>query len=192
MPLLTTRAGASSRAFGFGARAGGAGAMTAIASTLLTSDTATVTFSGIPQTYDDLRISIYEYGDNTYSTNFTIRYNSDSTSSYSEVILFGEDVSFSAYGCVESTSATALSSQVRLSGNSRVMEIYDYSKTTKHKTSFIQTAYEGSSAQAGGYWLQSGTWRSTSAITSITFSISSIRNFDAGSVFSLYGVKRAA
>lgn len=191
MPLLTTRAGASTRAFGFGLASGGVGAMTAIASVAVGADTTTVTFSSIPSTYDDLRISIYEYGDPQYSTSASIRYNSDSGNNYSHTQLYGENTSFGTYGTLDQQTTNGLTFEVTPWSSAHTIEIYDYKNTSKFKTSLTRTAYEGT-ANNGGYRMAMGLWRSTSAITSIQFSISGIRNFDAGCVFALYGVKRAA
>jgi hypothetical protein len=191
MPLIGSLGGASARGFGFGLASGGAGAMTAIASVAVGVDTATVTFSSIPSIYDDLRISVYEYGDPTYSTSAAIRYNSDSGNNYSQTSLFGESTSIGSFGAIDQQTASGLSIQVNQWSTAHVIEIYDYKNTSKFKTSLTRSAYEGT-ANNGGYAMQMGLWRSTNAITSIQFSISSIRNFDQGCVFELYGVKRKA
>jgi hypothetical protein len=191
MPLLSTLGNSSARAFGIGLASGGAGAMTAIASVAVGVDTATVTFSSIPSIYDDLRISIYEYGDPQYSTSVSVRYNNDTGNNYSETSLFGESTSIGSFGAIDLQTAGLISMQVSPWASSHTIEIYDYKNTSKFKTSLMRSSYEGT-ANNGGYRMGMGLWRSTNAITSIQFSISSLRNIDAGSVFALYGVKRKA
>jgi hypothetical protein len=67
-----------------------------------------------------------------------------------------------------------------------VMDILDYADTSKNKT----VRYLGGHDQngAGILRLGSGSWRNTSAINSIVFSVSS-QNWATNTTFSLYGVK---
>jgi hypothetical protein len=75
---------------------------------------------------------------------------------------------------------------------SLIMDILDYANTNKYKTTrgIIGFDTNGTVAGYGGrVGLISGNWRSTSAITSITFTVDNAANYSANSKFSLYGIK---
>ena len=77
-----------------------------------------------------------------------------------------------------------------------VIDILDYANTNKFKTVRALTGDDNNNSTNYGYIsLSSSLWRSTSAITSLTFdqeSSSSTTNFVQYSSFALYGIKAAA
>lgn len=187
MPLLAVRGNGPAGAYGFGAASGKPAAMTAIASTTLTTDQLTVTLSSIPGTYDDLRLVIYDSGDTTYSYSAGLRFNSDSANNYSWTRIEGDGST--AYS-LRVTSNAQLSVQTRTQPSATVVDIVNYSNTSNYKTSLIRTAVDNNGS--GETNLSCGLWRSTSAITSISLHQSALRYWSTGSVFALYGIKKAA
>jgi hypothetical protein len=159
----------------------------------LTSDTTTVTFSGIPQDYTDLEIVISARCSHTGNSNFYYRVNGDTSSSYSVTRLQanGSTVvsnrgSSNTVGYIGYTDAA--DSSAGLFGNTKIY-INSYSNSTTNKTLISKGATPG----AGGYAaavvnLYRG---STSPITSISFTPDA-GNWVAGSTFDLYGIKSGA
>jgi len=66
----------------------------------------------------------------------------------------------------------------------------NYSNTTTFKTSLSRQSFVGTAYEPTGMY--AGTWRSTSAVSSITvYSIDVSPLLDAGTVVSLYGIRNA-
>lgn len=151
-----------------------------IAITTLGSDTATVTFAGIPGTYTDLVLVCNAKG-TTDNQELRLQFNSDTGSNYSHTVLYGDGSSAASARATNQTSGVvgniSSTNYIYFGAN-----IQNYSNSTTNKTmisrsgpSFAVTAYVA-------------LWRSTSAITSIKAILSS-GNFVSGSTFSLYGIK---
>ena len=157
--------------------------ITALATITLQSASATVEFSGIPDTYRDF-IVVYRGGVNgDYDT--PLRFNSDLAGNYYGVNMRGDGSSatgssnsglgYMTFGLrnvvVPTTSYTTV-----------YLEILDYSATDKHKTVLqrVDDATKQTLAQA---------WRwanSANAISSLTFSCSG-GTYNSGSTFALFG-----
>jgi hypothetical protein len=155
-----------------------------IASITLGSAQSSVTFSGIPQTYTDLVLVISGKRDSGTADDFLIRFNGDTGSNYSRTFLAGDGSSASSG---RSTSVTSLPMLYMDSTNwtATTFMVFNYSNTTTHKTAMNRTNLPGVVTSTNV-----GLWRSTSAITSISFTAPS-NNIASGSTFTLYGVKAA-
>lgn len=164
---------------------GAAGAMTAIASTTLGSATASVTFNSIPATYDDLMLVTYGVSASGAST--TLQFNGVSTTTYSNTYLYGDGASaLSSRGSNQTVIYSSIASAPVMS---QTLHIINYANTSNFKTTISRTAQDDNGS---GYTdLIVGLWRSTSAITSLTVGNNSY-SFASGSVFALYGIKKAA
>jgi len=161
-----------------------------ISTQTLGSDTATVTFSTIPQTYTDLILVAEIRSSRAANTGDTmrVRFNSDTGSNYSTTVLQGsadgaESTRFtSATFCyVRVPAATATANVFSPS----IWHIMNYSNTTTNKT----TLQKGSIA-AVQVEIDTSLWRNTAAITTIDISAAS-GNLVSGSKFTLYGIKAA-
>lgn len=166
--------------------------MEPIATNLLSSAAASVTFSNIPQGYKHLQIRALVRGTfadtNTYPN---IHFNGDTGSNYAWHILDGNGSSASAGAGSTQTSAgvptfTAGNSTASIFGV-LVMDILDYANTSKFKT----VRYLGGHDQNGSGIVRfsSGLWQNTAPITSIAFTALSSSNWATNSRFSLYGIK---
>lgn len=179
----------------FSAGGGGAAAdYELISTTVLGSDTPSVTFSGLGTSgaaYKHLQLRVTARSSNgAVGDSLGLRFNGDTATNYAEKVLYGNGSS-AASG--SGTSQTFMSAMT-IAGNSAgayifgagVIDILDFSQTTKNK---ILRSISGNQAQP---FIQSrsGGWYSGSAVTSITlFSANGATNLLTGSRFSLYGLK---
>jgi hypothetical protein len=158
---------------------------TPIYSQTLSSATATITFSNIPQTYTDLVLAV-EFTTGTISSGF-IQFNGDVSTNYSNTLLNGDGSTAGAY---RATSDTAIRYHRAMNGNtgrkSATLSIQNYSNTTTYKT--LLSRFNNASDVVGA---TAGLWRSTSPITSIKLWNGGDYNFDSGATFTLYGIKAA-
>lgn len=150
--------------------------------TISGTSTSTVTFSSIPQTYTDLvLVSALTQSADVASY---LRFNSDTGTNYSRTRLLGTG---SAATSARGTSETGIefwAGTLTNFGNA-IHQINNYSNTTTYKTSLgrINNTFDWLGANVG-------LWRSTSAITTVSFTVSS-GYIIAGSTFTLYGIKAA-
>lgn len=152
----------------------------------LGSDSATVVFNSIPQTYTDLVLVIQastthsDQGARTY-----IQFNS-STSLYSDTWIEGNGSSASSSRDTSDTYlAFAVAGNSSTSFGTYILNIQNYANTSTFKT----TISRSSSATANALRSYVGLWRSTNAITS--FTLRADGNYRSGSTFTLYGIANA-
>jgi hypothetical protein len=172
-----------------------AGAYDALATvTVPSGGAASITFAGIPAGYKHLQIRFIARGTAaTGGGNFIgIRYNSDSSTSYAYHQLEGNGSSATAAGGGNQTTnylqRMPNSSNTASAFGAGVVDILDYSSTTKYKT---MRELGGFDLNGGGsVFLVSGLWfnGTISAINSITLT-PEVGNFAEYSSFALYGVK---
>lgn len=157
-----------------------------IASATGTGSSGTITFSSIPSTYKHLQIRGVYY-DGGYNLN--LQMNGDTGSNYSRHILNGNGTSVSSSGAASQTSIDLGSYGADVTNNMSicVIDILDYSSTTKNKTVRALSGFNGSSNQV---WVASGLWMSTSAITSISI-LDIYGSYNTNTQFALYGIKEA-
>lgn len=191
MPLLQTIGSSAARAFGFTrGSANGGGAMELISTQILGSNTTTVTFSSIPQGYKHLQLRLVTRGSQATTTEIpSFWFNNVTTATYSVHYLYGGGASVASTGAAnqnwllagysEGASSTASSYGVS------IIDILDYTNTSRNKTARSLSGVKGSATYSG---LWSGTWYNTAAITRIDISTNSGIGIAAGSRLSLYGV----
>jgi len=161
-----------------------------IATTTLSSAAASYTFSSIAGTYTDLVIIASCTSANDGAA-LQFRFNSDSGSNYSNTLLEGSGSSASS---VRQSDQIDIQISFNVGNNSTnpstsIISINNYSNSTTYKTllarwnSATGGTYPGTSATVG-------LWRNVAAITSITIFMGS-GNINAGSTFTLYGIKAA-
>jgi len=174
---------------------------TLISSNVLSTTTASVTFSSIPSTYTDLvlRVSARNNDTGTWG-HLHFQLNGDTTTTYSWTYLSGDgstaasatsgnNTSTRSYYSVDASGATA-----NTFGSA---EIYIPSYTaSQNKPISTFGVNETNSAVAGdaNIAITADLWRNTAAITSIKLGASSnfsTVSFVAGSSFYLYGVRSA-
>jgi hypothetical protein len=156
-------------------------------STAGSGGSATITFSSIAGTYKHLQVRYIAAG--TGSAYLAMNFNSDTGANYTRHRLQGN-------GSTASADGTTGITEVRLYGSPGlpvssifapgVIDILDYSNTNKYKTVRALAGVDNNGS--GNIELTSSVWLNTSAITSLTFSVSG-GNLTQYSSFALYGVK---
>lgn len=162
----------------------------------ITSNTQVVEFTSIPNTYTDLVILFYGtgYSSGTALDNITVQFNSDTGTNYTYIVGSNENNT-----AVTNRSTTQSSIKAKIaagpSANSQPsyakIEVFNYTNTNAWKTVLIN--YGGAAGTNYEFvGMNSGVWRSTSAVTSIQLKT------DAGAAtgfvsgrFTLYGIKAA-
>jgi hypothetical protein len=164
----------------------GTPAMQAIANIALGTSASTITFTNIPSTYRDLRLVVSKTL--TAQANTYIRFNGDSGSNY-YVVGMGinwQPVASSFNASADTSIADHWGYASTPQGSTTYMDILDYAAIDKHKTALGR--FNGMTTD-GQWGIDSiaARWANSSAITSITMSLSS-GQFASGSTFILYGV----
>ena len=120
------------------------------------------------------------------------RFNSDSASNYNSHYLGGNGASVGA-GYFTNGSYTGFYS-FDGSGNSSgsyvgfVLDILDYANTSKYKTTKVLSGFDVNGS-GGNLTFNSGAWRSTNAINSVSFLDPSSGTFAEFSQLALYGIR---
>jgi hypothetical protein len=162
-----------------------------IATIIPSGSTNTVSFTSIPSTFKHLQLRLFQKDNYASPLNAcNVRFNSDSGSNYASHRLIGDGSSASADGGV---SQNGMSLDLYASNNNSsygvaIIDILDYANTNKYKTARSLCGYDANGD--GRIQLNSGLWMSTTAVTSISFTIGgSGVNWTANSNFALYGIK---
>lgn len=170
---------------------GGGGGMTLIASSVLASPAATVTFSSIPATYKNLQVVIIGRSA-TSANNDTVymQFNGDTAAHYTTQIIVGSGGSASAAAVGAAAQASygqiaAASSSANVPGI-MYCDIPGYALTTFYKAVNIRNSSGGGTTSF--IWGGTVIWETTpAAINAIVIALSSAANFVTGSAFYLYG-----
>ena len=145
------------------------------------SSTSTITLNSIPGTYTDL-VLISNWVNSSSSTDTVIRFNNDSAGNYSSTTLTGTGSS-ALSNRYSNVSGVYISYNTGTSDRYGITQIQNYSNTTTNKT-FLN---RGNSASIDVQAVV-GLWRNTAAITRIDI-VNNAGVFNAGSTFTLYGIK---
>lgn len=157
-----------------------------IATTTLGTAVSSYTFSSIPATYTHL-VLIASVNASTAADQF-LRFNGDTASNYSAVVLSGTGSAASSYRQANDKILLDLNGTPPTSAstfNTNIINVSNYANTASYKTTINRNGAAGTGLEAG-----CGTWRNTAAITSITFLMGS-GNLSIGTTLTLYGIKAA-
>ena len=162
-----------------------------IASTTLSSTTATVTFSSISGAYTDLVLVLNPIANTANNSYPYMRFNSDSTSNYSRMFMRGSGTTASSDRAPNETLAYLIGGMVAQTNSAfnGIVHINNYSNTTTYKNWLSRT--NSATGTGAGIEATMGCWRSTSAITNIAITCGD-NSFVSGSTFTLYGILKAA
>jgi len=156
-----------------------------LASTTLGSDTATVNLTGIPSGYTNIEILVSvrsSAGAAQGAMDFAqMRFNSDTASNYGAGTSAGSQITVIR-------PITAVNWLTAAWSSGKIM-IWDYASTTKHKYVHYNTTYNNSTTgfNSVNYMDDAGVWKSTTAVTSVQFTLASGANYVTGSTFRIYG-----
>ena len=160
-----------------------------INSAALTAATGSVTFSGIPQNYQDLIISGI-CASQVAGPSLRIRFNADSGSNYSATWLGGNG---SATTSSRESNVTSGYAGLTIGGSSTTLEsVFEINILSYSNISIFKTVIESSGTPSTGTGSSVSLWRSASAVSSISLSLGSsfpTQNLSSGSTFTLWGVR---
>jgi hypothetical protein len=171
------------------------GGMIPLATVAVTSATANITFSSIPNYYEHLQIRGILRGERSgNSTQIDLRLNGDSSSSYSTHLLYSagasaEPVAFSSVTLIGPIVYGPAGLQTSGVFGGFIIDILDYANTNKYKTVRGFGGF-GSTSTTGTIGIGSGLWQNTSAVSSVIIQPQD-GNWSQYSTLSLYGIKRA-
>jgi hypothetical protein len=147
-----------------------------------------VEFTGIANTWKHLQIRFFVKPNASF--HLGMQFNSDTASNYSRHRLWG---SGSSPLNVEGSANTSYMEAMYINYNDStttgagIIDVLDYANTSKYKT--IRNLH-GSDFNGGGRLeINSGNWRSTSAVTSIKFYTTGSETMNQYTQFALYGIK---
>ena len=181
-----------------GAGAAGGGAYDLLETTLISTNTASVTFSNL-NTYSAYKHLQIRAVARTARTAFSLdaidlQFNGDTANNYAWHSLVGNGSSVTSFAAPTSLNPSAMtvaqiSSNLAPSGafGAGVIDILDFSNTSKNTTIRSLAGYFSDSSRRE-ISLRSGVWLNTAAVTSLTLKGQS-DSFVSGTRFSLYGIK---
>ena len=152
---------------------------------------STITFSSIPSTYKHLQIRAIARSARTEPEDYIyLRFNSDTGNNYAWHSLEGSGSAAAAQGVASTAQIftmwiTTAQSSANIFG-AGVIDILDYANTSKFKT--VRTLTGDDKNGSGYILLNSGLWRNTNAVSTITLTNHGATNFQQYSSFALYGI----
>jgi hypothetical protein len=178
---------------------GDTGAMFPLQNIAISANVGNITFNNIPNTYAHLQIRAFvkwNYTITADQSNFNMRFNGDSSASYSRHRLSGNGANALSAGGSSNNEGylqTFVPSNAGGSDNSVfsaiIIDILDYANTNKYKTIRGFGGYDANGS--GSISLASVLWQKTNAITSIQMYGDNGQDWLPYSQFSLYGIKGA-
>ena len=169
-----------------------AGAYDALATvTVPSGGAASITFAGIPTGYKHLQLRGLTNNTASSSAFIYTAFNGDTSTNYNWHQLAGDGSAASASNSASFPGAVINNMGLGTNNTSvfgaAVIDILDYTSTTKNKTVRSLSGFDGNGS--GVICMNSNLWRNTSAaITSITMTYAG-GNFAQHSTFALYGIK---
>jgi hypothetical protein len=164
-------------------------AFDSIATATGTGSSTTITFSSIPSTYQHLQIRFFGRTTTGVSA-LSMTFNGSAGTNYARHYLAGDGATAFVSGAADTAQIwTGYAINSTNMGGVGIIDIHDYASTTKNKTVRAFTGNDTNTPGNDDVRLSSGVWKSTSAITSITFT--STDNFATNATFALYGIKGA-
>jgi hypothetical protein len=155
-----------------------------------------VTFSSIPSTFKHLQIrGTAKTNRATYSNdNIKLQFNGDSASNYNSHNLYGDGTSVGAnsFGWTAQYYSGSVGAQlIENNFGAVIIDILDYANSNKFKTTKVLGGFDNNNTgtDKGIIALNSGLWRSTSAITSVIISAAEGTGLQQYSKFALYGIR---
>jgi hypothetical protein len=152
---------------------------TALANVTLGSNTTSVTFSSIPQTYRDLILVCQVQSASSQGADY-LYFNSDTTQANYSWLRVQWDGSSPSQATGSDASVGDISAS---SPNTVIMNIFDYSATDKHKSRLVKTTNTNAISL-----VYTSRWANTAGVTSLSYDSATGGQFVSGSTFALYGV----
>lgn len=151
---------------------------------------SSLTFNSIPQTYKHLQIRLIVRDGTNTNSQYYLTFNGGASASYASHVLRGNGTSALAAGFATNTEMRFAAQTIATTANifgASIIDIHDYTSTTKNKTVRAFNGYDNNTSD-GWIYLVSSVWLSTSAVTSITITNANGSTLASGSTFALYGM----
>jgi hypothetical protein len=163
--------------------------------TVTGSTVGVVTFNSIPQTFTDLQvvISARTNRSNFGADNITMQCNGDASSLYSSTFLYGNGGSVAAG---RTSAQGSFRDFILVNGGTATTnafgtaQVYVPNYVGANFKSFVAEGVSEDNITTGLQWPAAGLYRSTNAITSLSFAPQNTNYFIAGSTFSIYGITK--
>jgi hypothetical protein len=171
----------------------------AVAKQVLASPSSSVTFSSIPQTYNDLIIRVSAHSTYGSTLDYLVtRLNGDSSSNYTMLQFYGNDPSVGAAALYTGGSTYMPNIQIPTDGINTLyfntMELYLPKYTAASQKQFRvwnSSPAPTSTSTATQISAMGHYYTGTSAISSISFAPLNGSNFGTGSSFYIYGINNS-
>ncbi len=157
-----------------------------LAGTVLASGTGSVVFSSIPATFRDLKVIVSARS--AESQALYLRFNGDVATNYSTTWFAGTTSAVSSLTTNETFANISATGALNTDWHVWEIDIMSYASSS-NKTLLSRGAMNNTSHTAGSIQAAVSTWRSTAAITSLTFTAST-GTIAASSVFTVFGIGR--
>jgi hypothetical protein len=166
---------------------------TAIATTTLSSNTAEISFTNIPNIYTDLIVVINGGRSSTVTNGINIRFNTDSGTNYSSTRMWKDGTGVSTDRFVNNSNIYDNTLSYNAIGGAFIGNFFNYANSGIFKTVLCRSGSANSNV-AGDVSAIVGLWRSTSVVSSIQFQndFGSANSFLSGTTATLYGIKAAS
>jgi hypothetical protein len=168
---------------------------TPISTQTLSSAANSITFSGIPQTYTDLKLVMANAKATNAPRNVLIRVGNgsvDTASNYSHTNLGARSLSTTPFSQRESNQTSGklswYTAMTTAQAQMSIVDIMNYSNTTTNKTMLCSTRVQEGDGTYSGVEDLVILWRSTSAINVISVLTDVADTFQSGTTFTLYGI----
>jgi hypothetical protein len=164
-----------------------------IATTTLSSNAASYTFSSIPQTYTDLILQISNAKSTINGYGFTFGVNGDTGNNYSGQGLSGNGTLMQAFRYSNTFGSTWvggwLAGMSDTTPSQATLNFQNYANTTTYKTIVGEYGSAAKSTEASIWLWRGSTGSATQAINQITiYSQTGGANIASGTVMTLYGI----
>ena len=168
------------------------GDFVSIATVTASGSSALLQFTSIPSTYQHLQLRgiVKSTTGGSSFTGVNLTFNSDTSSSYTRHILYGNGSSALAYGSAAAVAWSIGGNDVPTAGytsifGAHIIDVLDYANVNKNKTVRALTGADVNGA--GEILLSSTVFLKTNAISSIELNCAS-GNFASGTTYALYGI----
>jgi hypothetical protein len=157
----------------------------------LSSNTESLTFTSIPQTYTDLIIKVSARSTaNRGASGVNIEFNGLGSSNFNGVRAYGTGTSTGSYSSGNFAFAANGAPTTASTFNNGEIYIMNYAGNTNK--SFSDDDVTENMHQEGIMTFNAGLWNNTAAITSLTFRTDTVgESLVSGSTFYLYGIKNS-
>lgn len=149
-----------------------------------------ITFSSIPSTYKHLQLRIFARDVLNAAPGLNLTLNSDTGANYSRHRLTGNGSTTGAVGEANISNIPMLGQagvpSAALTYGVLIVDILEYANTNIYKTLRVLSGQDSNGS--GGVDFTSGSWRNTSAVSTVTVNLNS-GTFSTGTQIALYGIK---